>query len=94
MYTWNMGYENNTRAIWCACNAKTYVSVEVRVVLMKFAWMVSYRDTLPGVYLLHTMANDAKVLRNTVFEVIHPAYSLPKRNAERAHHHQYLLPCS
>ena len=64
----------------CMCNAKTYVSAEVRVVLMKLAWMVSYRDTLLGIYLLHTlMANDAKVLRNTVFEVIHPACSLPKR---------------
>ena len=62
------------------CNPKSYLSAEVRVVLMKLAWMVSYRDTLPGVYLLHAlMANDAKVLGNTVFEVIHPTYSLSKR---------------
>ena len=52
---------------------------EVWVVFMKLAWLVSYRDTLSGVHLLHPlMANDAKILTYTVFEVIHSAYSLPK----------------
>jgi hypothetical protein len=55
------------------------VSTEVRVVLVKLAWLVSYRDTIPGVHFLHAMmANDAEVLGNTVLEVIHPTHSLPK----------------
>ena len=77
MYTYDMETIYNMRyGVYVQCKN---LSTKIRVILMKLAWLVSDRGTLPGVHLLHAlMANDAKVFSDTVFEVVHPAHPLPK----------------